>query len=171
MFRTILGSDQVNSCKNTEMNEQLHVKFWFNRKYGTVSYLFTNRWHDFTLCLVKCSYIKPRQYHWSVNQRPWLIINFVCVFVCLFVFVDMSYEEWMSILNKRRSIRCWFWGWKYVPTTYEEIQSFGASKEIQINPVSVDKLQCVSATQQWDPVLSIRLTTLVLQNCAVRLWH
>ena len=32
MFRTILGSDQVNSVKNTEINKQLHVKFWFNGK-------------------------------------------------------------------------------------------------------------------------------------------
>ena len=33
MFRTISGSDQVNSGKNTEINKQSHdVKFWFNRK-------------------------------------------------------------------------------------------------------------------------------------------
>ena len=30
--RTILGSAQVNSGKNTEINKQSHVKFWFNRK-------------------------------------------------------------------------------------------------------------------------------------------
>ena len=31
MFRTILGSAQVNSDKNTEINKQLHVKFWLHR--------------------------------------------------------------------------------------------------------------------------------------------
>ena len=42
MFRTIFGSDQVNSGKNTEINEQSHVEFWFNRKkYGAVLYLFS----------------------------------------------------------------------------------------------------------------------------------
>ena len=30
--RTILGSDQANSFKNTEINKQSNVKFWFNRK-------------------------------------------------------------------------------------------------------------------------------------------
>ena len=32
MFRTILGSDQANSVKNTEINKQSNVKFWFNGK-------------------------------------------------------------------------------------------------------------------------------------------
>jgi hypothetical protein len=42
MFRTILGSDQANSVKNTEINKQLHVKFWFNiKEYGAVSYLLS----------------------------------------------------------------------------------------------------------------------------------
>ena len=42
MFRTILGSDQANSVKNTEINKQSHFKFWFNRKkYGAVSSLFS----------------------------------------------------------------------------------------------------------------------------------
>ena len=42
MFRTILGSDQVNSGKNTEINKQSYVKFWFIRKkYGAVSYLLS----------------------------------------------------------------------------------------------------------------------------------
>ena len=42
MFRTIQGSDQANSVKNTEMNKQLYVKFWLNRKkYEAVSYLFS----------------------------------------------------------------------------------------------------------------------------------
>ena len=42
MFITILGSDQVNSGKNTEINKQSHVMFWFYRKkYGAVSYLFS----------------------------------------------------------------------------------------------------------------------------------
>ena len=37
-FRTILGLDQANLGKNTEINKQSHVKFWFNRKkYGAVS--------------------------------------------------------------------------------------------------------------------------------------
>ena len=102
MFRTILGSDQVNSGNYKEMNEQSYVKFWFNRKkYGAVSYLFTIRWHDFTLCLVKCFYIKPSQYHWSVNQRPWLIINFVC----LFVFVDMSSHWLYGFLEGKKTSR------------------------------------------------------------------
>ena len=41
MVITILGTDQVNSGKNTEINKQLHVKFWFNKKYGADSYLFS----------------------------------------------------------------------------------------------------------------------------------
>ena len=42
--RTILGSDQVSSGKNTEINKQSHVKFWFNRKkYGAVSYSLSCR--------------------------------------------------------------------------------------------------------------------------------
>ena len=44
--RTILSSNQANSVKfmlkNTEINKQLHVKFWFDRnKYVAVSYLFS----------------------------------------------------------------------------------------------------------------------------------
>ena len=39
MFKTILGSAQVNSGENTEINKQSHVKFWLNwMKYGAVSY-------------------------------------------------------------------------------------------------------------------------------------
>ena len=39
MFRTILGSDQPNSMKNTEIKKQSYVKFWFNRKKcGAVLY-------------------------------------------------------------------------------------------------------------------------------------
>ena len=35
MFRTILGSDHANLGKNTEINKQSNVKFWFDRKkYG-----------------------------------------------------------------------------------------------------------------------------------------
>ena len=39
----LIGSQiQSNSSKNTEINKQSHVKFWFNRKkYGAVSYLFS----------------------------------------------------------------------------------------------------------------------------------
>ena len=84
MFRTIVGSDQVNSGKNTEINKQLHVKFWFNRKkYGghILGVLFNIRWHDFTPFLVNM-YMFLHRTLWSVNQRPWLIINFVCLFVC-----------------------------------------------------------------------------------------
>ena len=39
MFRTILGSDQANSVKNTVINKQSHVKFWFNRKLYGATYL------------------------------------------------------------------------------------------------------------------------------------
>ena len=43
MLRTILGSDQVNSGKNKEINKQSHNKFWFNRKkYEAVSYILSN---------------------------------------------------------------------------------------------------------------------------------
>jgi hypothetical protein len=39
IFRTILGPDQANSVKNTEINKQLHFKFWCNtEKYETVLY-------------------------------------------------------------------------------------------------------------------------------------
>ena len=39
MFKTILGSAQVNLGENTEINKQSHVKFWLNWiKYGAVSY-------------------------------------------------------------------------------------------------------------------------------------
>ena len=39
MFKTILGSAQVNSRQNTEINKQSHVKFWLNwMKYEHVSY-------------------------------------------------------------------------------------------------------------------------------------
>ena len=40
MFRSILGSDKVNSGKNTEINKQSHFKFWFNRKNMEFSYFF-----------------------------------------------------------------------------------------------------------------------------------
>ena len=39
MFKIILGSAQVNSGENTEINKQSHVKFWLNWiEYGAVSY-------------------------------------------------------------------------------------------------------------------------------------
>ena len=44
MFRTILGADQVYSGKNTEINKQLHVKFWFNHIYLAVIYIFLLNW-------------------------------------------------------------------------------------------------------------------------------
>ena len=46
---------QSNLCKNTKINKQSHVKFWFNRKkYGAVSYLFgcnsvQSEWIEFNL--------------------------------------------------------------------------------------------------------------------------
>ena len=44
MLRTILGSDQANSVKNTEINKQSHVKFWFfnsqNRKNVELSHIY-----------------------------------------------------------------------------------------------------------------------------------
>jgi hypothetical protein len=41
MLKTILGSAQVNSGENTELNKQSHAKFWLTWiKYGTVLYLF-----------------------------------------------------------------------------------------------------------------------------------
>ena len=39
MFRTILGSDQVNSSKNTGINKQSYVKFWFNRTNMELSHI------------------------------------------------------------------------------------------------------------------------------------
>ena len=38
--RQILGSDQANSVKNAEINKQLHVKFWFNRKNMELSHIY-----------------------------------------------------------------------------------------------------------------------------------
>ena len=39
MFKIILGSAQVNSGENTEINKQSYVKFWLNWiKYGAVLY-------------------------------------------------------------------------------------------------------------------------------------
>ena len=32
MFRTILGSDQLNSGKYTEISKQSHVNFWFDKR-------------------------------------------------------------------------------------------------------------------------------------------
>ena len=40
MFRTILGSNQANLGKNTEINKQSHVKFWFNRKNMELSHIY-----------------------------------------------------------------------------------------------------------------------------------
>ena len=39
MFRTILGSDQVNSGKKTKINKQSHIKFWSNRKNMKMSFV------------------------------------------------------------------------------------------------------------------------------------
>ena len=40
MFRTILCSNQANLGKNTEINKQSHVKFWFNRKNMELSRIY-----------------------------------------------------------------------------------------------------------------------------------
>ena len=40
MFITLLGSDKVNSGKNTEVKKQKHVKFWFNRKNMDLSHIY-----------------------------------------------------------------------------------------------------------------------------------
>ena len=50
MFKTILGSAQVNSGENTEINKQSHVKFELNwKKYGAVSYsLSCNTYYKIT---------------------------------------------------------------------------------------------------------------------------
>ena len=40
MFITLLGSDQVNSGKNTEVKKQPHVKFCFNRKNMELSHIY-----------------------------------------------------------------------------------------------------------------------------------
>ena len=40
MFKTILGSDQVNSSINTKINKQSHVNFWFNRKIMKLSHIY-----------------------------------------------------------------------------------------------------------------------------------
>ena len=40
MLTAILGSDKVNSSKNTEINKQSLSKFWlYRKKHGAVSYL------------------------------------------------------------------------------------------------------------------------------------
>ena len=40
MLRTISGSDQINSGKNTVINKQLYVKFWFNRKNMELAHIY-----------------------------------------------------------------------------------------------------------------------------------
>ena len=43
MFSTILGFDQANQSnlgKNTEINKQFHVKFWFNGKNMELSHIY-----------------------------------------------------------------------------------------------------------------------------------
>ena len=40
MFKKILGSAQVNSWENTEINKQSYVKFWFERKNMELSNIY-----------------------------------------------------------------------------------------------------------------------------------
>ena len=40
MFRPILCSDQENLGKNTEINKESQVKFWFNRKNKELSHIY-----------------------------------------------------------------------------------------------------------------------------------
>ena len=40
MFKSILGSTQVNFGENTEINKQSHVKLWFNKQNMELSHIY-----------------------------------------------------------------------------------------------------------------------------------
>ena len=67
MFRTILCSHQANSGKNTEINQQLRVKFWFNRKKMELSQIYLDvKDKNFELNFF-CSSILPKK---STKKLP-----------------------------------------------------------------------------------------------------
>ena len=112
MFKTILGSAQVNSVENTEINKQSHVKFWLNWiKYGAVSYsLSCNQW--FVILLQSQYILDARRYGQCFEYL--VLITLICVgVVALLSLVIYTITLIGGIKKVQTSFSFFFIGRKY----------------------------------------------------------